>query len=216
MIEAGEGGHLLGTKGMVGRGGGGLHPPSRGCLVAYGHSAYRTDPGDPGRQVWSIALAGGRARDTSTSSLTRSARDTSPPCQYGEPEASRSPPRTTASSLPYSIPSRAVAIHSPSPPPTVHARRAPQADRRLDAAGPFSPACGPIFILRPGKASWAPGLQPPRLRLPLRPREGPQPVPGRSLPGDATPRVCARPPAMRASARGGQQEHFLLPISVPE
>ena len=55
---------------------------------------------------------------------------------------------------------------TPPPPPHVHGRQAQQGARSLDAAGPFSPACGPIGILRRGKDSWRPGLDAPLFRTP--------------------------------------------------
>ena len=112
-----------------------------------------------------------------------------PPCQYAEPKARRSSPCPPASSCFFGRPSL---TPSPSPTPCT----ASSTGRLEPGFRPSSPACWPIFILRPGKDSWAPGLQLPRLKPPLGHREGPQTVPGRSLPGDATPRVCARPPAI--------------------
>ena len=80
--------------------------------------------------------------------------------------------------LPVSNPSRTLGRRpcepQPAPPPTLSERRARHGPGSVDLAGPSSAAFRPMAILRPGIASWRPGLQFPRLKTPLRPREGPR------------------------------------------
>jgi len=62
---------------------------------------------------------------------------------------------------------------TPSPSP-LSERRAQHGDWSVGFARPSSAAFRPMAILRPWIESWRPGLQFPRLKTPLRPREGPR------------------------------------------